>query len=940
MTGEIEPAAAGRHDGYDGFISYSHAADDLLAPRLQAGLQRFAKPWWKRRAIRIFRDESSLSANPHLWSSITEALDTSGWFVLLLSPDAARSEWVNQEIDYWIEQKDPHKILPVLTDGTLGWTGTDVTGDAVPSALEGVFTEEPRWVDLRWARDEDHLDLNDPRFADAVADIASTIRGIPKDDLASEEVKQHRRTVRTAWAAGLVTAGLALAAAGFGIQSARNAALAVARELAAASVATLETDPELATLLGLAALDASPTGDDPPIELVNAIWQAGSSNRLLDVIETGYDGDLSLSPDGDQLVTTVAPNALRMYDATTNEQLWEYSEETADTFVFPVISPDGRTALPVFDSEAEWAGAVEEPDDLPNRVVILTPDGKAETVLPFPECRTAGNLDWSHTGAYLAVSFLDSCIRDGSPQWVEVFETTEWASVAFRAFDGIPLGPNPRFDQNDRLYLLRTAEQTLVLDSPTFEQVAALDSTGIGDVAVDGSRVFGFYTLEGQTGEAGRQWSVLSFRTDDGQLNDMLYNGIRYPDVPFGVTATEDGRVIVAAGGETHIYDVQGGYEVLRISTGPVSTVGYDPGRQLLYTSGSEDGPRVWDLAASSIGVEPTLDLGDYSWVNGNTFEIGPDLGALMGIDLRNGRARSVFFDLETGNLVDVLPDSFPMRALANGKFYVVLSSEEIYAVAIYDPSTGGLDVMFECIEIDPDIGCLEASQNIAVSVEGTEMFAYPYDEADPDRLTGEVLTIDIDTGEVVGSEFEDPLVIEWFTDSWVLGSPTNRIDYRVVDRASGEVLWQDDRNHIRVMVAPDGSWLATYVGDETVQLVNTETWDTTVIEGFLNIRGGSFNADASLLAVAEVASLRVIDVETGLVAQQVRLPGVSDVYWINDETLIVGTNDGLFGILSISTDELIDRTRAGLRRSFSEQECLIYRLDPCPTVADLRGES
>jgi hypothetical protein len=51
--------------GYDGFISYSHAADDLLAPRLQSGLQRFAKPWWKRRALRIFRDESSLSANPH-----------------------------------------------------------------------------------------------------------------------------------------------------------------------------------------------------------------------------------------------------------------------------------------------------------------------------------------------------------------------------------------------------------------------------------------------------------------------------------------------------------------------------------------------------------------------------------------------------------------------------------------------------------------------------------------------------------------------------------------------------------------------------------------------------------------------------------------------------------------------------------------------------------
>ena len=29
---------------YDGFISYGHAADDLLAPSLQAGLERFANP--------------------------------------------------------------------------------------------------------------------------------------------------------------------------------------------------------------------------------------------------------------------------------------------------------------------------------------------------------------------------------------------------------------------------------------------------------------------------------------------------------------------------------------------------------------------------------------------------------------------------------------------------------------------------------------------------------------------------------------------------------------------------------------------------------------------------------------------------------------------------------------------------------------------------------
>jgi hypothetical protein len=115
---------------YDGFMSYSHAADDLLAPRLQAGLQRFAKPWWKRRALRIFRDESSLSANPHLWASITEALDESDWFILLLSPEAASSEWVNREVEYSLEHKDPDRIIPVVTDGDFAWASGDIVPDS------------------------------------------------------------------------------------------------------------------------------------------------------------------------------------------------------------------------------------------------------------------------------------------------------------------------------------------------------------------------------------------------------------------------------------------------------------------------------------------------------------------------------------------------------------------------------------------------------------------------------------------------------------------------------------------------------------------------------------------------------------------------------------------------------------------------------------------
>ena len=205
---------------YDAFLSYSHAADDLLAPRLQAGLQQFAKPWWKRRALRIFRDEASLTANPHLWSSIADALDDSDWFVLLLSPDAANSEWVDREVRYWTEHKDPERILPVVTDGTFGWSDGEVTGDAVPPALCDVFVDEPRWVDLRFARTESQLNLRHASFRDAVADIAAAIRGVPKDELQSEEIRQHRRTVRTAWSAGLTILVLGVVSAVAAVQAA------------------------------------------------------------------------------------------------------------------------------------------------------------------------------------------------------------------------------------------------------------------------------------------------------------------------------------------------------------------------------------------------------------------------------------------------------------------------------------------------------------------------------------------------------------------------------------------------------------------------------------------------------------------------------------------------------------------------------------------------
>jgi hypothetical protein len=51
---------------YDAFISYSHSKDKPIASALQTVIQKLGKPWYRRRVLRVFRDDTSLSATPHL----------------------------------------------------------------------------------------------------------------------------------------------------------------------------------------------------------------------------------------------------------------------------------------------------------------------------------------------------------------------------------------------------------------------------------------------------------------------------------------------------------------------------------------------------------------------------------------------------------------------------------------------------------------------------------------------------------------------------------------------------------------------------------------------------------------------------------------------------------------------------------------------------------
>jgi WD40 repeat protein len=375
---------------YHAFFSYSHAADGALAPAFRLALHKFAKPWYRTRALSVFLDQSSLSANPGLWPAIERALSDSEYFVLLASPDSAASPWVRKEIDWWLRNRSVEKMLVLLTGGDLCWDASTADFDwqrttAIARELAGRFPDEPLYVDLRWAKAEESLSLRSPRFRAAVVDIAAPLHGRSKDELDGEDIRQNRRALRLARGAVMLLAVFAGAAVWQAVVARRQRDEAVRqRDLAQARSLTAEANRQfanplqwnLAMLLAVESMRKASTADN--YEALVRLSREGAR------VVASFPGQYltAFSADGRWIATQIEQHLVVREARGGRERARIPAEGMSSAFTDICFTPGGERVLGHNREQAILADVARQ-----QRVALPIETPRGGLVAVSPDCR-------------------------------------------------------------------------------------------------------------------------------------------------------------------------------------------------------------------------------------------------------------------------------------------------------------------------------------------------------------------------------------------------------------------------------------------------------------------------------------------------------------------------------------------------------------------------
>ncbi|MBW6528683.1 toll/interleukin-1 receptor domain-containing protein [Sphingomonas sp. RHCKR7] len=209
---------------YAAFISYSHAdtatvrwlhhrIETYRLPRALIGTDSAFGPV-PRRLPPVFRDRDELPASGDLGGELRAALAAARCLIVVCSPRAARSRWVNEEVLSFKRLHGEGRVLALIVAGEPG----DPDNECFPPALRwrigadgtlGDVPAEPIAADLRPGKDGRRL---------AALKLIAALADVRLDSLVRRDVARRQRRLMWVTAASvavaLVTVGLAVYAEG------------------------------------------------------------------------------------------------------------------------------------------------------------------------------------------------------------------------------------------------------------------------------------------------------------------------------------------------------------------------------------------------------------------------------------------------------------------------------------------------------------------------------------------------------------------------------------------------------------------------------------------------------------------------------------------------------------------------------------------------------
>jgi WD40 repeat protein len=303
----MEAGSSGEASRYDAFISYSRK-DKAFAMALERALESYRPPRGlqvPRRHLAIFRDEEDFTGVEYN-RSLGEHLERSAKLIVICSPHARRSSYVNDELRRFAQLHGAENIIPILLSGIPNNEARPGQEEerAFPDALVELMRMPlaASYLGFDAGKDKPHKRA----FRGPWYTILANIYGVSRAELEQRDRKRtaRRRQIATAITAGvmsLLVAALVVTLI-FWRRAEMRGDIALSRQLALQARSRMDDRIDLALLLSLAGYQTSNTREARG-SLVAALTATPRLKRLFHTQVASLAFAVALSPDGKVLAS-------------------------------------------------------------------------------------------------------------------------------------------------------------------------------------------------------------------------------------------------------------------------------------------------------------------------------------------------------------------------------------------------------------------------------------------------------------------------------------------------------------------------------------------------------------------------------------------------------------------------------------------------------------